>query len=870
MLQQTFVTQPFKYRLPSEIPVTAWPLIFYFPALTTPPRIYGEEWDGGPTAIFLNPEDLADGYQVIWLGFTQNMIRFPSWNYTWHRFNGSTGAYLGRVDAPIFEWLTSIFGQSRDGTLWKLKNGTKPFQAFPCAVTATSVTPSSTASFDFSNFEGVIELNAFSIDAEQNLLLACINVDSSFKVWNLTTGALIRTIALPSFGTVVMPVDERQCYVMTETGIICLIDYQAGAVISTFAVQANGSTSAFSTYKTITYDQTYRRFLSWNYTPVDGSGQNTSVIQGFYPVPIAVGMTKPIPLRAPRNYRSVPILNRIYGDMGEATGGGVVSLAVADPTLGSIVSFPALTDIDGESIGSLSCLAAGAPTITATTITTGVGGTGGSGAPPPPPPLPSSVRQPGDFPRLGGYLVSGSSDYDNPTRQAQIAKLDVAVLAFPPAWVGSSGASMEYAVIGIKVLNPRIVLTNYTDPFQYPPTYNASAYDPLVGAMVENPLNQRIPRPWYLYDHYRWPQNPSALHIASTWGGDLINFTKYSDPPTNFLGQTYNEFRANYDAAYSTRITLSLDGIYIDHAVWSIFDVIGPVPDLAPGTYEGNPAAIPPFAGITLPTGASYPYSIKGDWDLDEKPDSDGAYPPPDLGPPYGFQDENLLPNPYNTPDLWGSVDLWWRNGVVDFVSKLRANMGAGKFVFGNTGTWNQGLPGAFMFVLNGGVMESLIGQPYSYETTSFYEMMRAYTNIMAATSSPALQIFAQDGSLTDYQDMRYGLCACLQGDAYYYHSDGATAGGYHDVNWFDEFDNNLGAAVMIPGLPPYQHGVYRRDFRNGIALVNPKGNGSQTVTLETAFKHLTGSQAPGVNDGSTTSSVTLADRDGVILLRIP
>jgi hypothetical protein len=49
---------------------------------------------------------------------------------------------------------------------------------------------------------------------------------------------------------------------------------------------------------------------------------------------------------------------------------------------------------------------------------------------------------------------------------------------------------------------------------------------------------------------------------------------------------------------------------------------------------------------------------------------------------------------------------------------------------------------------------------------------------------------------------------------------------------------------------------------------VNPKGNGSRTVTLETSYKHLSGTQDPAVNNGQTVTTVTLNDRDGVILLR--
>jgi hypothetical protein len=65
-----------------------------------------------------------------------------------------------------------------------------------------------------------------------------------------------------------------------------------------------------------------------------------------------------------------------------------------------------------------------------------------------------------------------------------------------------------------------------------------------------------------------------------------------------------------------------------------------------------------------------------------------------------------------------------------------------------------------------------------------------------------------------------------------------------------------------------WQNGVYRRNFQNGIVLVNPKGNGTRTVTLETNYVKIRGTQAPSVNSGATVRTVTLKDRDGIILLR--
>jgi hypothetical protein len=135
----------------------------------------------------------------------------------------------------------------------------------------------------------------------------------------------------------------------------------------------------------------------------------------------------------------------------------------------------------------------------------------------------------------------------------------------------------------------------------------------------------------------------------------------------------------------------------------------------------------------------------------------------------------------------------------------------------------------------------------------------------MANMAAPKLGIFNQWGSATDYQGMRYGLGSCLLGDAYYSFTDNAK--GYYGVAWFDEFDAKLGNAAAAP-TAAWSKGVWRREFDNGIVLVNPKGNGPQTVTLGGSFVKIKGKQDAVTNNGQTVTTVTLNDRDGIILLR--
>lgn len=218
------------------------------------------------------------------------------------------------------------------------------------------------------------------------------------------------------------------------------------------------------------------------------------------------------------------------------------------------------------------------------------------------------------------------------------------------------------------------------------------------------------------------------------------------------------------------------------------------------------------------------------------------------------------------------------RAGLRRHIEVLRGLM-PGKYQLGNISEF--GAPNAtypeFQGLLHGGVLEHHIGETWSpegidWEGTnnnwgSWAEMMRRYRKAMSGVAEPKLVIFNQKGDPSDYQSMRYGLTSAMMDDAYYDFSD-ATGKMYSTVPWFDEYDAELGQATSSPPTAAWKSGVYRRDFENGIALVNPRGNGSVTVDLGDEFRRIGGTQVPAINNGQLTTRVTLRDRDGIILLR--
>ncbi|MGA7538165.1 MAG: putative glycoside hydrolase [Steroidobacteraceae bacterium] len=297
---------------------------------------------------------------------------------------------------------------------------------------------------------------------------------------------------------------------------------------------------------------------------------------------------------------------------------------------------------------------------------------------------------------------------------------------------------------------------------------------------------------------------------------------------------------------------------------------------------EDGTSVVPSFYGhgeVTINSSPDTPKDASGETSIDwiarwyvsnyytPNPDIDGlfldnVFPQPRVAG--DWNDEGVVlqaSDPKAAAALQAGYERWF---------SLTHELMPGKYQIGNIGSWvtsAKSVPAGYVDMVNGGVLEALIGEPYSAETWGGWQgMMNEYQTLMRSVSEPKLVIFNQWGDPTDYQSFRYGFASCLMDDGYYSFTSSST--GYYGVEWFDEYNAKLGNPIGAPPTGAWQKGVWRRDFSNGIALVNPKGNGAQTVTLGGSFVKLKGTQDPAVNNGQTVTEVTLGDRDGIILLR--
>ena len=121
-----------------------------------------------------------------------------------------------------------------------------------------------------------------------------------------------------------------------------------------------------------------------------------------------------------------------------------------------------------------------------------------------------------------------------------------------------------------------------------------------------------------------------------------------------------------------------------------------------------------------------------------------------------------------------------------------------------------------------------------------------------------------------DCRQARFALASTLMGDGFFSYDYGEEEHG--QIWWCDEQDANLGNPLgpsinQSAGNSVAMSGVWRRDFENGIALLNSTDR-PQTVSFEAEMERLRGTQDPTVNSGQIAKSVTLAPQDGIILLK--
>lgn len=430
------------------------------------------------------------------------------------------------------------------------------------------------------------------------------------------------------------------------------------------------------------------------------------------------------------------------------------------------------------------------------------------------------------YPRIAGraqgtFINSSAVDAD----ARHVAKHHVAIVAMHRTWKGG-GFDMATLPTHIKSYNPKVKLFKYMNANQI----NADGTDTVDDWIRKKLYSERGGGgngDW-------WKRTTSGGHIKGfTAGKYQINVSLQTKPDKS--GLQWPQWYVRYWNAAPT-----------DSGSWVA------------------PAGYPKGRGLR-----------EGAWDgvfLDGQYISTGAFAPSNAD----YNNDKL-----NDPPKELRTRNWVAEGHTAVVNEWR-KVQPSRFVLGEYANLTAGSepdPSLLAGVHDGGLLQDITRK--DGQSGGWPVMMKAYRLGLSFSGDPKIMIFHnkikdlldRNSDMNVLQANRYGLTSALMDNGYY-----AVMAPRQLRPEFDEFFGGkvhsasklgyLGYPKNPPQTSAWSQGVYRREFDKGLVLVNPKGNGTRTVNVGSSWKRIDGGQDRTVNNGQNTSSVTLKEQDGIILLR--
>jgi len=211
-------------------------------------------------------------------------------------------------------------------------------------------------------------------------------------------------------------------------------------------------------------------------------------------------------------------------------------------------------------------------------------------------------------------------------------------------------------------------------------------------------------------------------------------------------------------------------------------------------------------------------------------------------------------------------ADQLWSSGFKKMLAKTRALAGPEFIIIGNGRVYD-----GYQGIINGMMLESF---PSSWENGGTWSgSMKTYFKLPTLNAKPSLPVInIYDKSQTNYRHVRFGLASTLLGDGFFSYDYDVTNHG--QTWWYDEYDFDLGPVRSQPynllarSSSEIKPGLWRRDFKNGIALINSTDQTQNFLFSKEEFEKLKGDQDPLINSGQRINYLKLASRDGVILIK--
>ena len=237
--------------------------------------------------------------------------------------------------------------------------------------------------------------------------------------------------------------------------------------------------------------------------------------------------------------------------------------------------------------------------------------------------------------------------------------------------------------------------------------------------------------------------------------------------------------------------------------------------------------------------------------------------------------------------NVWNGAG-WFNNGNISLSSNGRRNSASDlnsawvagmKKIFDRTKSlWPQAIivgNGSFISdyqnSLNGWMLEDF---PTPWENGGAWSgVIESYLKLSVGSQNYNI-VNASATSPTNYTRFRYGLTSALMGNGYYSFDYGPS--NHAQFWWYDEYDVDLGGKqtvaynILDKTNKTIKPGLWRRDFANGIAVVNSTDKVQKYVFPKEEFERIRGTQDLAINNGQKVNWLNLAPHDGIILLKQP
>ncbi|PKM91329.1 hypothetical protein CVU82_01890 [Candidatus Falkowbacteria bacterium HGW-Falkowbacteria-1] len=213
------------------------------------------------------------------------------------------------------------------------------------------------------------------------------------------------------------------------------------------------------------------------------------------------------------------------------------------------------------------------------------------------------------------------------------------------------------------------------------------------------------------------------------------------------------------------------------------------------------------------------------------------------------------------------NVNDGWSNGVKKMLKKTRDLIGDKYLILGNGKVFLD-----YQSLLNGVMFE---GFPASWESNGNWSgILSTYSKIDNDNNSPKITIVnSYDGSRQNYQKMRFGLATTMLENHGYFSFD-FDVSSHNQIWWYDEYDVSLGKArsaaynLLDRTITDYKNSLWRRDFENGVVMVNSSDKEQLYVFKGEEFEKINGTQDRSVNNGSIINFIKLKANDAIMLLK--